>query len=270
MTLRRTASILVVGALATTPAIGAAASFTVAEATSADRQPPDITAGGVDTWFTGMYSPTGNPRGHQMGVGPARTGPWTTAMVFGSGARIVARGPVARRVILGGTGSYLGATGTVRTTKDAGVFTHTVRYTLPPAGTRRTTKLVLVRLGKPVTTARGGPQGVADGRSIDGTVFNPDGTQIGTYRVDSTLVKVYSGGLKEWYLGDFTYALADGTLVAAGPYQRTTGSAPGSASPAGRVIVRGTGAYAGMRGQVVVLPPNADGTATHGFTLIRG
>ena len=29
---------------------------------------PDVVAGGVTTWFTGMYSPESNPRGHVTGV----------------------------------------------------------------------------------------------------------------------------------------------------------------------------------------------------------
>jgi hypothetical protein len=237
--------------------------FTVQEGTSSDT-----TAGGVTTWFNGMYSPEGNPRGHVMGSGPTG-GPWTMAMVFGSGARLVSQGPGMRRVILGGTGRFLGATGVVMTSRAKGTFMHRVRYSLPPAGTARTNMSVLVRLGTAVVTRRGGPSGVNDGRAIDGTALDGAGTRIGTYRVDSTLVHVFSGGTREWFLGEFTYALPDGSLRAVGPYPRATAAAPGPLAASGRVVVGGTGAYSGMRGQVVVLPPNADGTSTHSFTLIR-
>ncbi len=237
--------------------------FTVQEGPS-----PDTTAGGVTTWFNGMYSPEGNPRGHVMGYGPTG-GPWTMAMAFGSGARIVAQGPGARRVIVGGTGRFLGATGVVTSRRTKGVFTHRVRYSLPPPGTARMNMSVLVRLGAAVITSRGGPGGVNDGRGIDGTALDGAGVRIGTYRVDSTLVHVFSGGTREWFLGEFTYSLPDGSLRAVGPYPRATAAAPGTLAASGRVVVSGTGAYAGMRGQVVVLPPNTDGTSTHSFTLIR-
>lgn len=250
-------------AAASSPAWGVGI-FTVQEGNASD-----VTVAGTTTWFNGMYSPQGNPRGHVMGYGPVG-GPWTQAMAFGSGARIVARGPGMRRVILGGTGRYLGATGVVMSRKVNGAFVHRVRYGLPPAGTPRVNKAVLVRLSPAVVTPRGGPAGVGDGRGIDGTVLDAAGTRVGTYRVDSTLVKVFSGGTREWFLGEFTYALADGSLRAVGPYPRATASAPGALAASGRVVVSGTGAYAGMRGQVVVLPPNPDGTSTHSFTLIRG
>ncbi|MBL6634344.1 MAG: hypothetical protein ISP32_08170 [Thermoleophilia bacterium] len=250
-------------AAASSPAWGVGI-FTVQEGSA-----PDVTVAGTTTWFNGMYSPQGNPRGHVMGYGPVG-GPWTQAMAFGSGARIVARGPGMRRVILGGTGRYLGATGVVMSRTVNGAFVHRVRYGLPPAGTPRVSKAVLVRLSPAVVTPRGGPAGVGDGRGIDGTVLDAAGTRVGTYRVDSTLVKVFSGGTREWFLGEFTYALADGSLRAVGPYLRATASAPGVLAASGRVVVSGTGAYAGMRGQVVVLPPNPDGTSTHSFTLIRG
>ena len=172
-------------------------------------------------------------------------------------------------MILGGTGTFLGATGVTVASRSGRTFAHEVRYSLPPAGTPRVTKSVLVRLSPAVVTPRGGPAGVGNGRAIDGTVLDASGARIGTDRVDSTLVKVFSGGTREWYLGDFAYVLADGTLTAVGPYPRATGSAPGALAASGRVVTGGTGAYAGMRGQVVVLPPNPDGTSTHSFTLIR-
>ncbi len=244
------------------PALGVG-TFTVQEGPS-----PDTTAGGVTTWFNGMYSPEGNPRGHVMGYGPTG-GPWIMAMAFGSGARIVTQGPGARRVIVGGTGRFLGATGVVLTSRNKGAFTHRVRYSLPPTGTARMNMSILVRLGAAVITNRGGPAGVNDGRGIDGTALDGAGARIGTYRVDSTLVHVFSGGTREWFLGEFTYSLPDGSLRAVGPYPRATAAAPGALAASGRVVVGGTGAYSGMRGQVVVLPLNADGTSTHSFTLIR-
>jgi len=251
------------GALVAVGSATGATTFTVREGAA-----PDVTAGGVTAWFNGMFAPSGNPRGHVMGFGPVG-GPWTQAMVFGSGARIVARGPGARRAIVGGTGAYLGARGTSVAAVSGGRLQHRVTYSLPPAGTPRVQKFVQVRLGPAVITRRGGPGGVADGRAIDGTVFDPSGARIGTYRVDSTLVHVFGGGTREWFVGDFTYVLADGTLSAVGPYERASAAAPGALAPSGRVVTGGTGAYAGMRGQVVVLPPGADGIGTHSFTLIR-
>ncbi len=251
------------GALITAGAAAASSTFTVVEGNASD-----VTAGGIATWFNGMYSPSGNPRGHVMGTGPVG-GPWTQAMVFGSGARIVARGPGARRTILGGTGAYLGATGTSVATRARGRFSHRITYSLPPRGTARMQKSVRVRLGAPAITPRGGAGGVGDGRGIDGTIADASGARVGTYRVDSTLLHVYSGGTREWYLGDATYAFAEGTLMVVGPYIRATGTAPGVQVASGRVVTRGAGAYAGMRGQVVVLPPNPDGSSTHAFTLIR-
>jgi hypothetical protein len=54
-----------------------------------------------------------------------------------------------------------------------------------------------------------------------------------------------------------------------GPYQRATSAAAGALNPSGRVVASGTGRYKGMRGQVVVLPTAADGTAVHSFTLVK-
>ena len=258
-------------AVASAPALGAA-TFTVKEG-----QAPGVTAGGAYTWFTGMYSPDGNPRGHVMGsdAGPAGS---TLMLAFGSGARIVARNALPEggtttaayhRQVVGGTGPYLGAKGMVVTRKTGGVYSHTVTYTLPPRGTKRTTMSYVVRLGAAKVTQNGGAGGVGNGRVIAGRVLDAAGTQVGTYAVDSTLAFVYGAGTYEWFVGAFGYVFADGTLMARGPYQRASAAAPGALAPSGRVVTGGTGAYAGMRGQVVVTP-NPDGTSTHSFTLIRG
>ena len=259
-------------AVVVTPALGAA-EFTVREGPT-----PGVTAGGAFTWFTGMYSlETRNPRGHLMGTESAAGGS-TVALAFGSGARMVARNalPMAgsapavfRRQVLGGTGAYLGAKGMMVSRKTRGTYVHTVTYTLPPRGTKRTTMDYIVRLAPAKVTQNGGPGGVGNGRVIAGRVLDAAGTQVGTYAVDSTLTFVYGAGTYEWFIGAFGYVFADGTLMARGPYQRASAAAPGALAPSGRVVTGGTGAYAGMRGQVVVTP-NADGTSTHSFTLIRG
>lgn len=257
-------------AIASTPALGAA-EFTVKEGPT-----PGVTAGGAFTWFTGMYSAAGNPRGHVMGSDAGAAGS-TLMLAFGAGARLVARnalpkvasGPaVFRRQVVGGTGPYLGARGMVLSRKVGGIYTHAVTYTLPPRGTRRATMSYVVRLRPAQTTQNGGARGVGNRRVIAGTVFDAGGTQVGTYAVDSTLAYVYGAGTYEWFVGAFGYVFADGTLMARGPYQRAAASAPGALTPSGRVVTGGTGAYAGMRGQVVVTP-NSDGTSTHSFTLVR-
>lgn len=271
---RRTLTVAVAAtALALTggTALGAG-TFTVKE-----RPTPGVTTGDTFTWFTGMYSPQGNPRGHLMGTGPSAENA-TVALAFGSGARIVARNalPAAkpgpggfRRQVLGGTGRYLGARGMMVTRRVKGVYTHEVTYTMPPRGTKRTTMDYVVRLGAAKITARGGAEGVGNLRVIAGRVLDAAGTEVGTYAVDSTLVDVYGAGTYEWYLGEFGYVFADGSLIARGPYQRASASAPGALVASGRVVTGGTGAYAGMRGQVVVTP-KPDGTSTHSFTLISG
>lgn len=259
-------------AVVATPALGAA-EFTVTQGPT-----PGVTAGGAYTWFTGMYSlETRNPRGHVMGTESAAGGS-TVALAFGSGARIVARNAlpvtgsapaVFRRQVVGGTGQYLGAKGMMVSRKTRGTYVHTVTYTLPPRGTKRTTMDYIVRLAPAKVTQNGGAGGVGNGRVIAGRVLDAAGTQVGTYAVDSTLTFVYGAGTYEWFIGAFGYVFADGTLMARGPYQRASAAAPGALAPSGRVVTGGTGAYAGMRGQVVVTP-NADGTSTHSFTLIRG
>lgn len=260
------AAVVAVGGLlaVTAPAWGAT-TFTVKEGAAAN-----VTTGDLTTWFTGMYSPAGTPRGHMMGTEPAGAS-FSFAMVFGSGERIVAQAAGAGRAwtVVGGTGRYLGARGSVRTRVVGAAYAHTVRLALPRPGTRRTTKAVRVRLGSPAITPRGGVSGVGDGRVIPGTITDAGGATIGTYRVDSTLVEVFAGGTREWYLGSFEYRLPDGTLRAVGPYPRATVAAPGALAASGRTVTGGTGAYAGMRGQVVVLPPDDDGSAVHSFTLIR-
>ena len=255
-------------AISAAPAVAAPLTFTVKEGSA-----NNVVAQGVTTFFTGMYSLDGSPRGHVMGVEPTSGGRSLT-FAFGSGARIVARqapgttGSASRLTIVGGTGRFLGATGVVDTRSAKGVYTHTVTYRLPPRGTPRTSMAYVVRLGKAQIVPRGAAQGLGNGRVIAGTVANAAGTKVGDYSVDSTLVFVYGAGTYEWYSGDFGYVFADGTLQASGPYQRATAAAPGALKPSGRVVTGGTGAYAGMRGQVVVTP-NPDGTSVHSFTLIR-
>ena len=259
-------------AVVATPALGAA-EFTVTEGPT-----PGVTAGGAFTWFTGMYAlETRNPRGHVMGT-ESPTGGSTVALAFGTGARIVARNAlpvtgsapaVFRRQVVGGTGQYLGAKGMMVSRKTGGTYVHTVTYTLPPRGTNRTSMSYVVRLRPAQTTQNGGAGGVGNRRVIAGTVLDAGGAQVGTYAVDSTLAFVYGSGTYEWFVGAFGYVFADGTLMARGPYQRASAAAPGALAPSGRVVIGGTGAYAGMRGQVVVTP-NPDGTSTHSFTLIRG
>lgn len=242
------------------------------------------TAQASSVFFGGMRSPEGRARGFLMGFAdlptdavdpsaPSSNG--TLAFAFGSGPRIVAQWQRTVRSdapvpLLGGTGPYLGARGTERASYANGRFTHTITYTLPPKGTTRVREDYLVRLGKASTTERGGTGGVGNGRAVAGAVTTPTGEAAGTYAITSVLEDVYSGGLYEWYLGDATYTFTDGsTLHVVGPYQRATSAVAGVTTPSGRVVVSGTGRYKGMRGQVVILPPGADGSALHSFTLIR-
>ncbi len=268
LTARTAVLALFLSAACAAPAL-ADSSFVVREGAA-----PDVVAGGVSTWFNGMYSPEGNPRGHVTGA-HMPDGRTSLDLIFGSGARIVAfNASVAtgatgmRRTILGGTGRFLGATGVVRSALVRGAFTHRVRYSLPPRGTPRTTMAYVVKLGTPRIINRGGPGGVGNARLITGSILDATRTKVGTYGVDSTLAFVYGAGTYEWYTGTFSYEFADGTLTASGPYQRASASAPGALGASGRVVSSGTGAYSGMRGQVVVTA-NPDGTATHSFTLIR-
>jgi hypothetical protein len=240
---------------------------------------PAAQASGV--FFGGMRSPEGKARGFAMGYEDFPTGlsgmaaNSTLALAFGSGPRIVAQLPGlsrhgAPRPLLGGTGPYLGAKGVETRTNNHGKYEHTITYTLPAKGTPRTREDYVMRLGKAVTTERGGAGGVGNGRFVAGTFTTTTGTPAGAYAVNSVLEYVYSGGLYEWFVGDGTYTFSDGsTLRAVGPYQRATSAAAGALNPSGRVVASGTGRYKGMRGQVVVLPTAADGTAVHSFTLVK-
>ena len=240
---------------------------------------PGAQASGV--FFGGMRSPEGKARGFAMGYEEFPTGlsgmaaNSTLALALGSGPRIVAQAPGAGRQgaprpLLGGTGPYLGAKGVETHTNSHGKYTHTITYTLPAKGTPRTREDYIMRLGKAVTTERGGAGGVGNGRFVAGTFTTTTGEPAGTYVVNSVLEYVYSGGLYEWFVGDATYTFNDGsTLRAVGPYQRATSAAAGALNPSGRVVASGTGRYKGMRGQVVVLPTAADGTAVHSFTLVK-
>ncbi len=230
----------------------------------------NVTAQGVGTWFGGMRSAEGKARGHVMGVENSRAR--TIAFAFGSGARMVATcgaPPNCTRRIVGGTGAYLGARGVDLTKKHGGTYRHTVTYSLPPRGTARVRFSNVVVLNPATTVDRGNPFGLGNARLIVGTILDASGTTVGTYGVDSAVVGVYGGGAFHWLLGDFVYRFTTGdTLRATGPYQRATGSAPGALPGSSRVVVGGTGRYAGMRGQVVPTP-NADGSDTHAFTLLK-
>ena len=242
------------------------------------------TAPASSVFFGGMRSPEGKARGFLMGFADLPTGATnpsapssngTLAFAFGSGPRIVAQWQRTARSdapvpLLGGTGPYLGARGTERATYAKGRFTHTITYTLPAKGTKRVREDYLMRLGKATTTERGGTAGAGNGRGVAGTFTTTTGEAAGTYVITSVLEHVYSGGLYEWYMGDATYTFTDGsTLHVVGPYQRATSAVAGVTTPSGRVVVSGSGRYKGMRGQVVILPPAADGSALHSFTLVK-
>lgn len=231
-------------------------------------------------FFGGMYSPQGNPRGFAMGYEDLPTGSAspvvnsTLVLAFGSGPRIatraVGRVPAgAAKRVLGGTGKYLGMRGTERTVKKGAGYQHTITYTLPPKGTKRVREDYIVRFQKPTIIERGARGGAGDARNIEGPLVTPAGQPAGHYVVDSVLMHTYSGGAYQWFVGNGTYTFTDGsTLRAVGPFQRATGSAPGVLQASPRVVIGGTGRYAGMRGQVVITS-NPDGSATNSFTLIR-
>lgn len=235
----------------------------------------DAPASGV--YFGGMYSPQGNPRGFAMGYVDLPPGVFTNntlVLAFGLGPRIVARaaGPVkagSPRPIAGGTGKYLGMRGVERNTRKGSTYTHTLTYTLPPKGTVRVREDYMLARSPAVTITRGGAGGVGDTRDLTATLRTPAGQLAGTYTVSSVLMHSYSGGLYQWYVGDATYTFTDGsTLRVIGPFQRATGTAPGVLNPSPRVVLGGTGRYAGMRGQVVITP-QTDGSSLNSFTLIK-
>jgi len=289
MTLLRLAApaALLAGACALVIPTADAASIVVNAATPTVIVQPGITspaAPAAAVFFGGMRSPAGKARGFVMGFGDlpqGNTGPMapssngTLAFAFGSGARIVAQwtreAPGDAVVpLLGGTGQYLGARGTERATYAHGRYSHTITYSLPAKGTKRVREDYLMRLGPAVTTDRGGADGVGNGRSGAGAFTTTTGEPAGTYRFTSVREHAYSGGAYEWYVGDATYTFSDGsTLRAVGPYQRVPTAVAGTTAPSGRVVADGTGRYKGMRGQVVILPTAADGTALHSFTLVR-
>lgn len=283
--IRRAAPIAAIAFAALAASTAGAATITVTE------KAPDVRlAGGVVSptakaalvYFGGMRSPEGNPRGHVMGyhdLPQGGSGPVTNSVsvfAFGSGGRIVAqqvgtapRQPKAALPLAGGTGPYLGAQGTARTTRAKGVYTHTITYTLPPKTATRTTFTVSIKYGSPTIIERGAAGGAGNARNLTADVFDSAGRPDGIYRVDSVLVHRYSGGAYEWFIGDGVFTFADGsTLHAVGPFQRATGTAPGVLAAAPRAVNRGTGRFAGMRGQLV-LEPNPAGGTTGIFTLVR-
>ena len=286
MRLLRIATPMVVAAAACAATISAAdaATLKVVDAASSVVLPTGVFLPGAQAsavYFGGMRSPEGKARGFAMGFDdfPAgvtgSTASGMLALAFGSGPRIVVQSSgIARRSaarpLLGGTGQYLGARGVETRTRHHGTTEHTITYSLPARGTPRTREDYIMRLGKAVTTVRVGLNGIGNGRYLTGAFTTPTGQAAGTYVINSVLEYVYSGGLYEWYMGDATYTFTDGsTLRAVGPYQRATSAAAGALAASGRVVASGTGRYQGMRGQVVVSPVGANGTATHSFTLIK-
>lgn len=284
-TIRRAAPIAAIALAALAASTAGAATITVTE------KAPDVrVTGGVVSptakaalvYFGGMRSPEGNPRGHFMGYEDLPLGTSSPVansvgvFAFGSGGRIVAQrvgtsrpGPGFTRPLVGGTGPYLGAQGTERTTRAGGVYTHTITYTLPPKTAKRTTFTVLIKYGSPVITERGGANGAGNARDLTAEVFDSSGQRAGTYVVDSVLTHRYSGGLYEWFVGDGVFTFTDGsTLRAVGPFQRATGTAPGVLAAAPRAVNNGTGRFTGMRGQLV-LSPNPAGGTDGVFTLVR-
>lgn len=285
ITARRAAPLAALAMAALAVSTAGAATITVTESAPDVRLGTGVvspTAKGALVFFGGMRSPEGNPRGHVMGYEDLPLGTFSpvansvAAFAFGSGARIVAQRVGTSRVragfarpLVGGTGPYLGAQGTERTTRANGRYTHIITYTLPPKGTKRTTFTVNVKYGTPVIVPRGGTGGVGNGRNLTASLTNAAGQPDGTYAVDSVLEHVYSGGAYEWYVGDGTFTFADGsTLHAVGPFQRATGTAPGVLAASPRPVNNGTGRFAGMRGQVVLTPSPAGGTDA-AFTLVR-
>lgn len=285
ITSRRAAPVAAIALAALAASTAGAATITVTEKAPDTRLATGVvspTARASVVYFGGMRSPEGNPRGFVMGYEDLPLGTASPVansvgvFAFGSGARIVAQRtgtarlrPGFTRPLVGGTGPYLGAQGTERTTRRNGRYTHTITYTLPPKTAKRTTFTVSIKYGTPVIIERGGANGSGNARNLTAEVFNAAGQPDGVYRVDSVLMHRYSGGLYEWYIGDGTFTFADGsTLHAVGPFQRATGTAPGVLAAAPRAVNNGTGRFAGMRGQLVLTPNPAGGTDGT-FTLVR-
>jgi hypothetical protein len=170
------------------------------------------------------------------------------------------------RPVLGGTGVYAGATGTVTTTRDAdGRYEH--RFALSGLGQRVTRTLRLTGASGPAANTDAPPTGVSAG---DMTLFDVPMRQgrrtVGRARGVQTSVVVEHG--RQTVSTQITYVLRHGSLVVAGlsdyPAAGTTGTVRNR--PQVRAVIGGTGAFAGAHGTVRAVR-RPDGTYRQTFSL---
>jgi allene oxide cyclase len=160
----------------------------------------------------------------------------------------IRRGVAFTRPVLGGSGPYLGAHGSVTQIQAAdGSFASRFSLKIPAA-----TPVTPVVVGGPATgSARidlgtSGPS-AGDLTVIAATLDDPAGSPIGRLRGVQTTIT--TDGVANVVQGELTYVLADGEVVVGGVSQQVaagTGLVPGTAFA--RPILGGTGRYAGAGG----------------------
>jgi hypothetical protein len=146
------------------------------------------------------------------------------------------------------------------------------------------TRTLIVEQDAPSLASFGGP-GIADASggdndgnaanslsllAFDARITDADGTEgvlIG-YLLTTDLPAAGSTGEVETRIGTLVYTFGSDELVVSGGTSYPAGEAEMQAGvPQSRVVVGGTGAYLGARGEVVTVR-NTDGTYTHTFTLL--
>jgi hypothetical protein len=170
------------------------------------------------------------------------------------------------RPVLGGTGAYAGATGTVTTTRVAD-GRYEQRFALSGLGQRVTRTLRLTGASGPSVNADLPPAGVSGG---DMTLFDVPMRRgrrtVGRARGVQTSIVVEHG--HQTVSTQITYVLRRGSLVVAGlsdyPAAGTTGTVRNR--PQVRAVIGGTGVYAGAHGTVRAVRQR-DGTYRQTFSL---
>jgi hypothetical protein len=139
---------------------------------------------------------------------------------------------------------------------------------LAGCGAGNDTRTLVIEQGAPALVAYG--DDVARGLAFDATLTDPDGNEgvlIGNL-LTVDLPDPGSDGELEERIGTLVFTFGDDELVVIGGTSYPAADAEMAAGePQLRVVVGGTGAYRGARGEVVTTR-NADGTYTHLFTLL--
>ena len=272
---------------------GVPAPFFPVDARAAGDSVGDMT-GWMMTSVGGM-TPNGGVMGTQVGhsmyltMGSVRKAAVMQVLTFNGFGTVATRGTAqitmepSRAVaspqnstIIGGTGAYLGKTGTLVARRNAnGTWVKTL--SLCPGPRARASRFTVTSdnpHGTATVVARNivnGTPGPGTERMVEIPLLSPSHASIGEFRTQSMLMGTMdpTQGV-DLYAGPSTYDFGHGnTIRTYGTLLRNSVYGTALMAPYTTAVTGGTGRYAGVKGQVRAVP-QPDGTVRRTFTLLGG